>query len=99
MKRKKNKKMGRIKSFEAFDTAFAGPAPAKPKTRPKTKPGTTPRTRPGINPGSDPMKVPGPSVNPRPKAQLDNELDKIAPKATIEDVIKRYNELIKAKKQ
>jgi len=99
MKRKKNKKMEHIRKFENFGAAIAGPAPAKPKTRPKTKPGTTPRTRPGINPGSDPMKVPGPSVNPRPKAELESELDKVAPKATIEDVVRRYNELIKAKKQ
>jgi len=95
MKRKKSKKMEHIQKFESFDTMYAAPAPAKPKTSPKTKPGTRPSTRPSINPGSDPMKVPGPSVDPRPKAKIDD----IVPKASIEDVIKRYNELVKAKKQ
>jgi len=94
MKRKKDKKMEHIQKFESFDTEFAT-APAKPKTRPTTKPGTKPSTRPSINPGSDPMKTPRPSVDPRPKAKI----DEIAPKASIEDIIKRYNDLIKAKKR
>ena len=40
------------------------PAPAKPKTRPTTKPGN-PDQKPGTD---DPYKLPGPGVNPVPKA-------------------------------
>jgi hypothetical protein len=98
MKPQKKKKMRFIQEFENFNFATA---PAKPKTKPKTKPGTRPGTRPSINPDSDPMRGPRPSVNPGTKARkkLKELVDKEFPMASIEDVIAKYNELMKAKKQ